>query len=105
MARAQEDGLGLSEEDRATLVEQVTVVMHVAASISFKEPLYEALQSNTLGTWRVWQLGQQCRQLRAFVHMSTAFVGCQFASTSIEVLMPEGCRSSARGFRSGRRGR
>ncbi|KAK1117651.1 hypothetical protein K0M31_015821 [Melipona bicolor] len=41
--------LGLSLEDRIMLIEKVNIVFHVAAAISFKQPLDDAVNTNTKG--------------------------------------------------------
>lgn len=48
--------LGLSLEDRIMLIEKVNIVFHVAATVTFKEPLDDADDTNTNSTSRVIDL-------------------------------------------------
>jgi len=68
--------IGISSEDMATLIKNVNVVIHLAASIDFKERLDKAVESNVLGTLRLFNLAKKFTQLHAFVHCSTAYVNC-----------------------------
>ncbi|XP_077499606.1 putative fatty acyl-CoA reductase CG5065 [Amblyomma americanum] len=68
--------LGLSRSDWATLVEEVSVVFHSAATIKFDEPLNVAVQLNLLGTRRVLELCKQIPNLSALVHVSTSYSNC-----------------------------
>lgn len=70
------EGLGLSEEDRKTLVENVQIVFHSAASVRFDEPLRKAIDINVLGTRRVVQLCHELKHCASFVHVSTAYCFC-----------------------------
>lgn len=59
-----EDNLGLSAEDRFTLVEEVHVIFHSAATLDFEASLKSAVDINLLGTRRVVQLSQEIRNLK-----------------------------------------
>uniref|UniRef100_A0A182I9E9 Fatty acyl-CoA reductase n=1 Tax=Anopheles arabiensis TaxID=7173 RepID=A0A182I9E9_ANOAR len=65
--------LGLSDQDRHTLVERVQVVFHVAATVRFNEALIEAAILNTIGTKQLLELCIGMRQLQSVVHVSTAY--------------------------------
>ncbi|XP_017888842.1 putative fatty acyl-CoA reductase CG8306 [Ceratina calcarata] len=69
-----EENLGLSGADRLTLVEEVNIVIHSAASLDFEANLKTATNINLLGTRRVVQLCQEIRELKALVHVSSAYV-------------------------------
>ncbi|GET89012.1 hypothetical protein, conserved [Leishmania tarentolae] len=68
------DHVGLSEEDRATLANEVNFIVHLAATVNFNERLDLALQMNTLGGLRILTLAKMCRHLEAMVHVSTCYV-------------------------------
>jgi len=55
--------LGLSDGDYRFLVENVSVVFHVAASVRFDEPIRDATIMNVRGTREVVQLSKQMKQL------------------------------------------
>lgn len=69
-----QENLGLSSADRLTLVEEVQVVIHSAATLDFEADLKTATNINLLGTRRVVELCQEIRDLKALVHISSAYV-------------------------------
>jgi thioester reductase-like protein len=74
-------GLGLSAADRRTLIAETDSIVHCAASISFELPLEEARTINTDGTRMLLSLAGEVRDLRRFVHVSTAYVGGRHPGT------------------------
>uniref|UniRef100_A0A131YKF1 Fatty acyl-CoA reductase n=1 Tax=Rhipicephalus appendiculatus TaxID=34631 RepID=A0A131YKF1_RHIAP len=66
-------GLGLSDADKRILVEEVSVVFHLAATIRPNEAFKQAVQLKVLGTRRTLDLCKQMRNLCALVHVSTAY--------------------------------
>src|SRR6478752_6843951 len=71
-------GLGMDRAERAEIAEEVTAVLHCAASIAFDLPLDEARQINVEGTREVIGFAREARtlgRLERFVHVSTAYVG------------------------------
>lgn len=56
--------LGLSDKDYDFLVENVSVVFHVAASVRFDEPIRDATIMNVRGTREVVQLAKQMKHLK-----------------------------------------
>ncbi|KAL1433478.1 hypothetical protein MTO96_001844 [Rhipicephalus appendiculatus] len=79
---------GLSEEDVAELVENVSIVYHSAASVRFDEPLRKAIDINVLGTRRVVELCHKLKNIAAFVHVSTAYCFCNRNHVD-EIVYPE----------------
>lgn len=67
------DGLGLSPENLKQLVDNVTVVFHFAATLKLEAKLKDAVDQNTAGTARVIEVARKIKNLRAFIHLSTAF--------------------------------
>lgn len=68
------DDLGLSDRDLERVQQQVHIVIHSAASIELEADVQHTLRSNYLGTRRLLALATTMKQLRAFVHVSTAYV-------------------------------
>ncbi|XP_077995112.1 fatty acyl-CoA reductase 1-like [Glandiceps talaboti] len=68
-----EPGLGLSDEDREMLQQEVGVVFHVAATIKFDEQLKLSYQMNVTGLIQLLELCKDMKKLQAFVHTSTAY--------------------------------
>ncbi|XP_067214362.1 putative fatty acyl-CoA reductase CG5065 [Linepithema humile] len=67
------DNLGLTEEQRECLINEVHVVFHCAASLRLEAKLKDAIEMNTIGTKKVLDLAKQMKQLECFLHLSTAF--------------------------------
>lgn len=67
------DDLGLSAADLDLLAERVTVVFHFAATLKLEAKLKDAIEQNTAGTARVLDVAKRIKNLKAFVHLSTAF--------------------------------
>ncbi|KAJ3617955.1 hypothetical protein MTP99_005994 [Tenebrio molitor] len=68
--------LGLSPADRATIIEKVNVFFHVAATVRFDEKMTVATAINVRGTRDLLQIAAKCKNLEAFVHVSTAYTNC-----------------------------
>jgi thioester reductase-like protein len=66
--------LGLDARRVDELAEQVSDVVHAAASVSFSDPLDGARAINVEGTRRVLELAERCRDLRLFAYVSTTYV-------------------------------
>jgi thioester reductase-like protein len=77
-------GLGVATAERSALAEEVSAVLHCAASISFDLPLAEARAINVEGTREVIGFARECKalgRLDRFVHVSTAYVAGRYAGT------------------------
>ncbi|XP_065216399.1 putative fatty acyl-CoA reductase CG5065 [Planococcus citri] len=72
-----EEGIGLSDEDRDVLIDDVSIVFHGAAILKMDADLRSAINVNTVGTIRMLDLAQKMKKLEAFVHISTAFCCCE----------------------------
>ena len=57
------DKLGLSDADRQIVTAETDVVIHVAASVNFDDPLLDALQINYFGSQRMMQLAKECKKI------------------------------------------
>ncbi|XP_050526790.1 putative fatty acyl-CoA reductase CG5065 [Daktulosphaira vitifoliae] len=65
--------LGISDDDRQILTNEVNIVFHVAASVRFDETLKRAVLLNTRGTKMMLELAKAMNNLKCFVHVSTAY--------------------------------
>ncbi len=70
----EEPGLGLAESTADRLAEEVTTVVHCAASVSFELPLEESRRINVDGTRHVAELAARCERLERLTYISTAYV-------------------------------
>ena len=68
--------LGISKEDEDTLINEVSVVFHSAATVRFDEELAKAVQMNLEGTRLIVELSRRMINLTAIVHVSTAYCHC-----------------------------
>ncbi|XP_052738814.1 putative fatty acyl-CoA reductase CG5065 [Bicyclus anynana] len=68
-----EEDLGISEQDRIILQEEVQIVFHSAASVRFDQGLRYEITANVIGTKRVLELVEGMKNLEIFVHVSTTF--------------------------------
>lgn len=82
-----EENLGLSDTDRRTITENVNVIFHSAATLDFAETLRSTVKINLLGTRRMLQLAKECPNLKAFVHVSSAYVN-SWKTTADEIIYP-----------------
>lgn len=83
-----EKNLGLSSADRLTLVEEVQIVVHSAATLDFEADLKTTTKINLLGTRRVVELCQEIRDLKALVHISSAYVNSVLSEVDEHVYPP-----------------
>lgn len=67
------DGLGINEKERDILIQEVSVIFHLAATLKLEGTLKDAVAMNVAGTYRVIELSKTIKNLAAFVHLSTAF--------------------------------
>jgi fatty acyl-CoA reductase len=54
----------------------VNVFFHVAATVRFDEKMTVATAINVRGTRDLLQIAAKCKNLEAFVHVSTAYTNC-----------------------------
>ncbi|CAK1600641.1 unnamed protein product [Parnassius mnemosyne] len=66
------NNLGMTNDQQA-LLEKVSVVFHLAATIKFSEPLKTAVNVNLEGTREVLRVFKRFNHLEAFVYVSTTF--------------------------------
>jgi len=78
-------GLGLSPEDERTLVSEVGVVFHSAATIRFDEKMTEAVKLNVIAVESIMNLARKMRKLEALVHVSTAYVNTELSQVPEEI--------------------
>jgi thioester reductase-like protein len=70
----EQPGCGLDRSTADRLAEEVTTVVHCAASVSFDLPLKESRRINVDGTRHVVELAERCPRLERLSYISTAYV-------------------------------
>ena len=66
--------VGLSPALLQMVLDTASVFFHCAAVVDFNERIDRAVELNVHGTLRLFDIAKQCRNLRAFVHVSTCYV-------------------------------
>jgi fatty acyl-CoA reductase len=74
----------MSTEDQQKLENEVTVILHSAATTKFTEKLKLAVEMNTLGVRRMLDMAKRCKKLVSVVHISTCYVAADKPNTHIE---------------------
>ncbi|KAK7355078.1 hypothetical protein VNO80_14323 [Phaseolus coccineus] len=72
-----EHNLGLDEDISNVIEEEVDVIVNSAANTTFDERYDTAININTLGPCRLMNIAKKCKNLRLFLHVSTAYVNGQ----------------------------
>ncbi|XP_042911210.1 fatty acyl-CoA reductase 1-like [Parasteatoda tepidariorum] len=65
--------LGMSDKDYAKVTEEVTIVFHIAAVVSFTKPLRYMANQNSVSVKHVIEFARKLKKLEALVCTSTAF--------------------------------
>ncbi|XP_075221350.1 fatty acyl-CoA reductase wat-like [Lycorma delicatula] len=68
--------LGLSTTDQKVLQENVTIIIHCAATVRFDEEMQQAVSINVTATKDLLILSKKLKNLKAFVYVSTAYSNC-----------------------------
>ncbi len=77
------DKLGLSQADRAMVTAETNIIINCAASVSFTDPLLDAIEINYNGCGRMLALAKECQRIECFTHVSTAYVNCNLPTKSV----------------------
>ena len=67
----------MKPEDRKLLINELDVIINMAASVDFNERLCDAIQVNYNGSLRMLELAKECKKLKVFTHVSTCYVNCE----------------------------
>lgn len=70
------DRLGLSDEQYSLVIATTNVVFHMAASLKLEATLKPNVEMNLTGTKNVLDMCKEMKNLRAVLHLSTAFCNC-----------------------------
>lgn len=69
--------LSIKPADREHLINELDVIINIAASIDFNEQITSALQINYFGSLRMLDLAGSCKHLCIYTHVSTCYVNCE----------------------------
>ncbi len=87
--------IGMSKRSIEFLENNCHIILHCAAVVDFNERLDKAIELNVLGSLRLMELAQRCKNLQAFVHTSTAYVNSNRRGGIDEKLYPLGFEPEA----------
>ncbi|KAK9509782.1 hypothetical protein O3M35_007019 [Rhynocoris fuscipes] len=79
-----EKGLGLSEEDKEELCNNVAIIFHSAACVRFDDQLSNALLLSVRGTKELLDLAKTMKKLECFQYVSTTYCNCNLNLEKIE---------------------
>ncbi|XP_046837355.1 fatty acyl-CoA reductase wat-like isoform X2 [Vespa crabro] len=68
--------LDISMVDRATLIREVSIIFHVAATVKFNEKMKLATEINVRSVKDIINLSKEMSKLKSVVHVSTAYSNC-----------------------------
>ncbi|XP_050536683.1 fatty acyl-CoA reductase wat-like [Daktulosphaira vitifoliae] len=68
--------LNLSQNNLEWIVNNVNFIFHCAATLKFDEHIKKATQINVEGTERLLNIATQMKNLKGFIHVSTAYSHC-----------------------------
>lgn len=71
-----EENLGISDENRNIILNEVTVIFHNASNVKFEATVSSTLRCNVYGTQYMIDLAKQCKHLKCFAYISTAYSHC-----------------------------
>uniref|UniRef100_A0A336LKC5 Fatty acyl-CoA reductase n=1 Tax=Culicoides sonorensis TaxID=179676 RepID=A0A336LKC5_CULSO len=96
--------LGVSDQDRQLLIENVQIVIHGAATVKFDEELPVAMQINVSGTQFLIELSKQMKHLITFVYISTAYSNCNRLKINEEIYEPPITREQVENYMNSAKG-
>ncbi|XP_075232533.1 fatty acyl-CoA reductase wat-like [Lycorma delicatula] len=80
--------LGLSTADQKEIIENVTIIIHSAATVNLDEKIKKSVSINVIATRDLLILSKKMKHLKAFVHISTAFSNCHLSKIEEKVYEP-----------------
>ncbi|XP_044728842.1 fatty acyl-CoA reductase 1-like isoform X2 [Chrysoperla carnea] len=81
--------LGMTDEDIEMLKENVNIIFHAAASVRFDDPLKKAVLMNVRSARDLIAIAQEIKNLKVFIHLSTAYCNIDKKITHEQVYPPQ----------------
>ncbi|XP_032686164.1 fatty acyl-CoA reductase wat-like isoform X3 [Odontomachus brunneus] len=79
-----EKNLGLTKDDIDLVINKVSIIFHLAATVRFNEDIKVAAKINVYGTYAILNLAKRMPNLKSFIHVSTITAHCLPTVTHIE---------------------
>ncbi|XP_071653071.1 putative fatty acyl-CoA reductase CG5065 isoform X3 [Temnothorax longispinosus] len=70
------EDFGLSENDKNILINQVSIIFHIAANVRFIENIKTSTIINVNATATILKLAKHMLNLKSLIHVSTAYANC-----------------------------
>jgi len=83
-----EPKLAISPNDEETIINEVSVIFHAAATVKFDDDLADSIKMNVKGTLSIVELARKMNSLSSMVHVSTAYSHCYTSSRIEEKMYP-----------------
>ncbi|KAK9872040.1 hypothetical protein WA026_015290 [Henosepilachna vigintioctopunctata] len=80
--------LGLDDQDKQKIINETTFVIHCAATVRFDEKLKQAAYINVRAVKHLIEIAKQMKNLKGFLHVSTAFSHCALKSIDEQFYKP-----------------
>ncbi|XP_022837119.1 fatty acyl-CoA reductase wat-like [Spodoptera litura] len=78
--------LGISYQEWNIMADEVNVIFHLAATTRFDASIRESTMINIRGTKETLRFGKQCKNLKSYVHVSTAYANACHSRINSQVL-------------------
>lgn len=65
--------LGLQEDDRTKIINEVDIIYQIGMDLKFGETLPESIKQEYFGTKAIMELALKCNHLVSFIYVSTAY--------------------------------
>ncbi|XP_041986244.1 putative fatty acyl-CoA reductase CG5065 [Aricia agestis] len=76
--------LGIHTRDLEKITNEASIIIHLAATLSFNEPLQQAMSYNVNGTGDVLRIAKKLKNIEALVHVSTAYCVADEENNDVE---------------------
>lgn len=73
--------LGLSPIDQARITSETSIIIHNAASVRFEAELLASVKDNVYGSLELLEIGKACKNIVAYIHVSTAYTNSNILAT------------------------
>ncbi|XP_036143619.1 fatty acyl-CoA reductase wat isoform X2 [Monomorium pharaonis] len=70
------EDFGLSANDKNMLINEVSIIFHMAANVRFNEEIKVSAAANIDGTASILKLAKHMTNLKSFIHVSTVYANC-----------------------------
>ncbi|KAF9413057.1 hypothetical protein HW555_008609 [Spodoptera exigua] len=77
--------LGIGDQEWHILTDEVNIIFHLAATTRFDASIRESTLINIRGAKEALRLGKECKNLKSYVHVSTAYANATHSRVNAQV--------------------